>query len=633
MIFSTGHEDALFIPDRWCIHLASITFLFTEAERRYQQVWNVIMQALKYNRYFALFRTYRGWFLLSIILNLIVAGGTLAIPALSAEIMNNGIALGDFNYCLDVGFLMLIAALVAGICQVCNAAIAVYVAEYSSTTLRNRLFKKIQTLSFGNIDRFRSSDLLVRLTTDIQNVKIAVTQSVMNLMQAPLLLIGTIIIMYFMAPGLLWIMITLLILFSALLIAYFLVVEPAFHRKQKRIDEVNKAIRETLTGIRVVKAFVRQKYEIEKYGQAAENLKVTSLKPQYVMAFLMPTVFAITILGFGSVYYFGGTEVLDGLGLKLGTVTSASVYILILMMPLMIIAIALPFITQAHASLIRIHEVLDAVPDVTDPANPVDLDPVLVKGRIVFEHVSFGYVNEKGDPMGEVLKDISLAIEPGQIIGFLGATGSGKTSLVSLIPRYYDCTSGLITIDGIDVRMISLDTLRKIVGVCLQEPVLFSGTIRESIRLGNPGMTDDEILVASGAADVDGFVRNIPEEYESRIARRGSNFSGGQRQRLSIARALAVRPKILILDDSTSACDVATEARIQDAIDEIMAGTTKLIVAQRISSVITADLIVLMDQGRIVATGTHRELLTSNDLYREIYESQLGGGIAGGVTS
>jgi len=589
-----------------------------------------LMTISHFRRLFQIFIGYRRWFLLSILLNIIVAGGTLVIPALSAALIDFGILTGNFENVLDLGFLMLIAAVVAGICQIANASIAVWSAEYCTHVLRKQVFEKIQTLSFGNIDRFRASDLLVRLTTDINNVKIAVMQSIMQLMQAPLLLIGTIIILHFMAPSLMWIMITLLILLTISLIIYFVIVEPAFRQKQIRIDNVNKALRETLTGIRVVKAFVRQNYEIDKFQHAAQDLRKAALRPQHVMAYLMPAIIGMSIMGFGAVYYFGGIDVLTGSGLQIGNVTSTAQYILILMMPLLIIAIVLPFITQAKASLSRIFEVLDAFPEIVDPDNPVPVDVTKIAGKVVFENVSFSYRDDAGNPEGEVLKDINLIAEPGETIGFLGATGCGKSSLVSLIPRFYDVTKGRVTIDGIDVRDISQGVLRSIVGICLQEPVLFSGTIRENIIFGKDEITDDEMLVASKAADVNGFVSNIPEEYDGKVSRRGSNFSGGQRQRLAIARALAPKPKILILDDSTSACDVATEARIQDAISDIMSKATKFIVAQRISSVITADRIVLMEQGKIIASGTHAELLAENPLYQEIYESQLGRGLRPG---
>jgi ATP-binding cassette subfamily B protein len=277
------------------------------------------------------------------------------------------------------------------------------------------------------------------------NVKTAVMQTIMNLMQAPLLLVGTIIILHYTAPGLMWIMILLLIAFSISLIVYFIIVEPQFSTKQEKIDGVNKALRETLTGIRVVKAFVRQNYEIDKYRNATEELRITALRPQHVMAYLMPTAIAISFLGFGAVYYFGGVEVLSGTGLQIGNVTSAAQYILILMMPLLIIAIVLPFITQANASLTRIFEILDTTPEILDPPHPVPIHASNIKGKVVFDNVSFAYRNGKGEPEGEVLHDINLIAEPGETIGFLGATGCGKTSLISLIPRFFDVTKGKVT--------------------------------------------------------------------------------------------------------------------------------------------------------------------------------------------
>lgn len=589
------------------------------------------MKASHLIRLLQLYEGQRKWLVLSGLLNLVVAAGMLAIPALSADIINYGIVPGNFELAFDIGILMLIAALFGGAAQVGNAAIAVWFSEYTSHRLRRQVFEKVQTLSFGNIDRFSSSDLLVRLTTDIQNIRIAVQQSIMNLMQVPLLLIGTILIMVFMIPSLVWIMILLLIILTTILILYFVVVEPSFQRKQEKIDGLNRALRETLSGIRVVKAFVRQNHEIDKFNRAAMDLERAAVVPQHYLALLLPSVYFLAFLGFAAVYFFGGTAVLSHTGgMQVGDVTAAAEYIMILMMPLLIIAIVLPFITAANSSLNRIYQVLDATADIIDPVTPVSLPLERVKGRVVFEEVSFAYLNEKKEPMGEVLSGINLVAEPGQTIGILGSTGCGKTSLVSLIPRFYDVTSGKVTIDGIDVRSFTQSMLRSIVGVCLQEPVLFSGTIRENIGFGNESITEDEISLSSRSADAEGFICNIPEEYDARVARRGTNFSGGQKQRLSIARALAIRPKILILDDSTSACDVATEARIQDAISSIMSDVTRFIIAQRISSVITADKIILMDNGKIVGSGTHDELLMTHPLYQEIYESQLGGGIMSG---
>jgi len=586
-----------------------------------------------------LFRLYKGqekWLILSCLLNIVVAAGMLTIPAFSAGIINEGILAKDYDVAFDFGILTLIAALIAGLAQVINAAIAVWFSEYTSHKLRKQIFTKVQTFSFGNIDRFSASDLLVRITTDIQNVKIAIQQSVMNLLQVPLLLIGTILIMAVISPSLVWIMIVLLVILTIILILYFIIVEPAFSRKQERIDLLNRTLRETLAGIRVVKAFVRQDFEKKKFGDAAQSLKVAAIIPQRYIALLMPSVYLLTFLGFAGIYYFGGIGVLSGIeGMNVGAVTASAEYIMILMMPLLIIAVILPFITAANSSLARIYEVLDTVPEISEPVSPVAINPEAIKGRVEFDHVSFGYLDNNGKPTGEILNDICLTAEPGQTIGFLGSTGSGKTTLLSLIPRFYDCTAGKVTIDGVDVRDFQEKTLRKIVGVCLQEPVLFSGAIRDTIGFGNEKITDDEIRLASRYADAEDFIMNIPENYSARVARRGANYSGGQKQRLSIARALAIRPKILILDDSTSACDVATEARIQDSISSVMKGITLFIIAQRISSVITADKIVLLDKGRIVGMGSHDELLASDPLYQEIYASQLGSGVlkSGGMNS
>jgi ATP-binding cassette subfamily B protein len=380
----------------------------------------------------------------------------------------------------------------------------------------------------------------------------------------------------------------------------------------------------------VVKAFVRQRLENERFSAVAGEVKSASLKAQHLVAFLIPTLIFVVLLGLAAIYYLGGTEVLRGTGFSLGQVTASVQYLFLLIMPFMILGSVLPAISSARPSLQRIFEVIDAVPEVTDTKAPVIPDPAAIKGRVVFENVTFGYIGGDGKPGSLVLKNISFVVGPGETVGFLGPTGSGKSTLVSLIPRFYDVTSGRITIDGTDVRDIPQDTLRQMVGICLQQPNLFSGTIRENILFGAEDQSDENMVAAAKDADADGFVRNIPDQYDDTVSRHGTNFSGGQRQRLCIARTLAGKPKILVLDDSTSACDVATEARIQDAVNRRFAGVTKLVVAQRISTVISADRIILLENGEIIAVGRHEELLETSPQYREIYDSQLGSGILAG---
>lgn len=571
-----------------------------------------------------MFYGYRKWFLIAIFLSMISSFFSLIIPALSANLIDKGIVLGDLEHIEAVGFDMLIVVIIAGVAMICNVIIAVYAGESAAHILRVQEFKKIQTLSHGNIDRFQPSDLMIRLTTDTISVKNAVMQIIINLISVPFLLIGTFIMVSVFLPYLLNLMTVFLIIFVIILAVYVSVVEPKYTIKLKRVDMVNRALRESLTGIRVVKAFVNQKYEIEKYAKVTEDLKKSALVPQYYLALLVPGLTMIILLGMAGVYLLGGTEVIKGTGLLIGDVTSAGQYLIFLLLPIVIIAIVMPVATSANSSLTRIFQVLDAVPDILSPEHPSSLKAEDAVGRVTFENVSFCYQGEKGNFGEPVISDISFTIESGEIIGILGSTGSGKSTLISLIPRFYDVTKGRVTIDGVDVKDIDLHQLRRMVGICQQEVVLFSGKIWDTITFGSPDMTFDKMAEAAKAADTDGFVENIPEQYDSLVARRGSNFSGGQRQRLSIARTLALRPKILILDDSTSACDVVTEANIQDAINQMMTDSTVIIVAQRISSVITADRIFIMDNGKIIASGTHSELLSSCIEYQEIYESQLG---------
>jgi ATP-binding cassette subfamily B protein len=572
----------------------------------------------------------RKWLLLSIVLTIGGAIGTLAIPALSQILIDKGISGNNLSMVIRYGGYMLILTLAAAACQVVNTIIAVRFSERTAHYLRTQAYDRIQSLSFGNLDRMRPSDLLVRLTNDIQNVKIAIQQGILNLPLVPVMLIITILLIAVRSPSLIWLMVILLFVFSALLGIYLWLVLPVFAMRQEKYDAMSDTLQENMAGVRVVKAFVRQKYENERFSSVAGQVRAASLRAQSFIAVLIPTMLLTVNLALAAIFFTGGIAVLEGTGFSTGEVIASVQYMFLLIMPFMILGTVLPAISAARPSLNRIFELLDTPADVKDSDHPAAVDPESVKGRLVFDHVSFGYTGSDRKPGPLVLQDISFSTEPGETIGFLGPTGSGKSTLVHLVPRFYDVTSGKITIDGTDLRDIPQHTLRTIVGICLQQPNLFSGTIRDNLLFATENASEENIIAAATDADADGFIRNIPRQYDDSVARHGANFSGGQRQRLAIARTLAADPKILILDDSTSACDVATEARIQDAINRRFAGVTKLLVAQRISTVISADRIILLENGRIIATGRHEDLLRTSPQYKEIYDSQLGKGIAGG---
>ena len=568
---------------------------------------------------------YYKWLGVSLLLTAGSVAGTLAIPYFSSFMINEGIMAMNNDYLSEYGLYMLLAAIFAGLCEVGNTAIAVSFSEETSHGLRTRTYNQIQTFSFGNLDRFRSSDLLVRLTTDIQNIKIGIQQGIMNIFRAPLMLIVAIILLWLTTPQLLWIAVVMVLTVSLVIGIYLWMVSKAYDTKQVKYDRLNQILRESMAGIRVVKAFVRQGLENDRFQKSSHDLQKASLKPQNYYALVVPTLLLMAYMGIAGIYYFGGMEILQGTGLTVGGVTAAMQYILLALTPLFILGSVMPFLSSGISSLRRVYRLTDEEADIRDAP---DLKPVAenkIEGSISFEQVSFGYPTEDGSQPVEILKNINLTIKPGEVVGFLGATGSGKSTLVNLIPRFYDVKSGKITIGGVDIREIPLKTLHQMVGVCLQESYLFSGTIQDNLVMGAQDTSYDAMVQAAQAADAHEFVSVIPEKYEGHVARKGADFSGGQRQRLSIARTLMLKPKILILDDSTSACDVATEARIQDAVRDLMKDVTQLIVAQRISSVITADKIVLMEKGEIIDIGTHEDLLESSKLYQEIYVSQLGG--------
>jgi ATP-binding cassette subfamily B protein len=393
-----------------------------------------------------------------------------------------------------------------------------------------------------------------------------------------------------------------------------------FMKVQTKLDRLNSVLQENLSGVRVVKAFVRQKHESERFDSANTDLMNQAISVNRFMMFLMPALFVLINLGVLAVLYFGGLQVIAGT-FTVGEILAFSNYLLSSMFPLIFLSIMASQASAAIASGNRIYEVIDSEPMVQNKPNAKVLSDVT--GQVAFEDVSFSYA-KGGEP---VLNSVSFTATPGQVVALLGATGSGKSTLINLIPRFYDANSGRVTVDGVDVKDVTLESLRKHIGIALQEPVLFSGLIRDNIKYGRPDATYEEVVEAAKAAQAHEFILSLPKGYDTEVGERGVGLSGGQKQRISIARAILVKPKILILDDSTSSVDVETEALIQQALETVMKGRTSFIIAQRISSVLKADKILVLDRGKIVAEGNHKELMEKSPIYREIFNSQLGGGI------
>ncbi|MGA9379748.1 MAG: ABC transporter ATP-binding protein [Phormidium sp.] len=586
-----------------------------------------------FRRFITIYRGYERPFWVSQILLAIANIFTLLIPLMTQQLIDEGLLNGDQNALEQSVLWMVLFAFLSAIFTIANAWYGVLFGEFTAHAVRVQLYRKIQEFSFGNLDQFPTSDLMVRMTSDVNAIKGAIQQIVLSLAQAPVMFIGALILIYFNSPSLMWILLIVIPIVGVVLAFFVTKIGRFFEIVQKKLDGLNSVLQENLAGVRVVKAFVQNEYENRRYDRANREFRKASLHPMQYISFLQPTLYLIVNLAIASVLWFGGVSLSQG-KVTVGEILAFTQYLATILTPLIVLAVITPQITAAEASAERIFQVMDSIPMVPDSAHPLGIDIATAKGRIVFENVSFSYLvnpskteeeNQQKFSSTLVLKNINLVIEPGQTVAFLGATGSGKSTLVNLIPRFYDVTSGRVMIDGVDVRNIPLETLHQLVGIALQESVLFSGKVRENVCYGKPEATENEMIAAAKAADAHGFVSGILEGYDAAVARRGTNFSGGQRQRLSIARALTIKPKILIFDDSTSALDMATEARVQDAIKNSMADTTTLFVAQRISTVITADNIFLLDGGEIVAQGNHETLLHTSSLYQEIYESQLGG--------
>ena len=546
----------------------------------------------------------------------------LLIPLQIERIIDDGIATGDMGIVGIVTLEMIGLVLLSMLFSIANVILSVRVSEHSAADIRDATYRRIQQFSFGNLNELRTGELLVRLTSDVNKIKLVVMMSLIMALRTPLMLVGSLIMLVLISQTLALLLLVLLPLMTGIIWWFTVKSGPMYEAVQRRLDRLNTVMQENLAGVQVVKAFVRADYENERYDRANTQLMNKSIQVNQLVVLLLPTMVLILNLGIAAIIWFGGLQAING-QMTSGEIVAFVNYLLMTMITVMMLGRILPMISAAEASAGRILEVVDSKVKVQDKPQACPIDHEKVNGRIAFENVTFDYDSDQNEHEA-VLKNIDFVARPGETVAILGATGSGKSTLVNLIPRFYDVSEGRVTIDGVDVREVTKESLRSLVGVCLQETLLFSGTIRDNIAFGDYDASQDDIVTAAQLAAADDFITSKHDSYDTVVGKHGAGLSGGQRQRVAIARALARRPKILILDDSTSSVDVATEVRIQKALDDKLEDVTSFIVAQRISTVLTADKIIVLDKGRIAAIGNHRELMTSSPIYQEIYESQLG---------
>lgn len=548
----------------------------------------------------------------------------VVIPLLMANLIDFGIDAGNMNYVLKMGVVLLLAAAGQLFCGVISGKFAAEASSGFARNLRHDMFYKVQTFSFSNIDKFSTASIVTRLTTDVTNLQNTYQMIIRMAVRSPLMAIFSLIAAFSIDAQLSWIFLAIIPVLCGGLYLIMTKTHPIFKRVFKTYDKLNGVVQENLHGIRVVKSFVREDHEEEKFNTISERIYKDFRKAEQRLAWNAPlmqlcmyaAVLLISWFGARAIVACGGDA---ALGLSTGELLSLISYATQILMSLMGLSMIFVMLTMSRTSGERVVEILDETPDITTPDEPVHTVP---DGSITFDHVQFSYHKNSGKP---VLSDINLSIPAGATVGIIGGTGSSKSSLVQLIPRLYDVQQGAVKVGGIDVRRYDLDALRGEVAMVLQKNVLFSGTIKENLRWGNENATDEELVHACQLAQADDFIRVFPNGYDTYIEQGGTNVSGGQKQRLCIARALLKQPKILILDDSTSAVDTRTDALIRDAFAKEIPDTTKIIIAQRIASVQDADMILVLDDGRITDCGRHEELLKSSPIYREVYESQTKG--------
>ena len=572
----------------------------------------------QWKRYKSYILPYKSAFILGPLMMVTEVLGEILLPKFMSMIINHGVAQKDGGYILKMGLVMAITSFLMAAGGILGAYFAAKASISFTSDLRRDLFARVQQFSFKNIDTFSTGSLVTRLTNDIQQVQNLIMMGLRMMLRAPGMFLGALVMAFWMNAELAAVILVVIPLLTAAIVWILRTAYPRFTAMQKALDTLNSGIQEVLTNVRVVKSFVREDYEEKRFADTNRELKEAGLRALKIVIATMPVMmFAMNVTTL-AVVWFGGNLIIGG-RMEVGDLTAFTTYIVQILMSLMMLSMVFLQSSRAMASIRRIDEVLDEPIDLSDE-NASQKDRKVEKGRVEFKDVSFSY-REGGEP---VLSHISLTAEPGETIGILGATGSGKTSLVQLIPRLYDVTEGSVRVDGIDVREYSLKNLRDGVGMVLQKNVLFSGTIEENLRWGDETATEEDVRRAAVYAQADSFVNSFAEGYKTEMGQGGVNVSGGQKQRLCIARALLKKPKILILDDSTSAVDTATEAAIRTAFREDLKDTTKFIIAQRLSSLEYADRILVLEDGRMIGEGTQEKLLASCEAYREIYETQYG---------
>lgn len=566
-------------------------------------------------------KPYKNYFILGPLCMIVEVIGEILMPLGMAHIINQGVEQQNIAYIIVAALLMILCAVLMMTGGVGGAYFGAKASVNFAADLRKDVFAKIQTFSFANIDRFSTGSLVTRMTNDITQLQNFVNMLLRMFLRSPGMLIGALIMAIKLRPDLA--LVLAITIPSMLLIQFFIIRRgfPLFQAMQTKLDTLNTTIQENLTNIRVVKSFVREDFEQDKFESANEDLKQSGLKAIRNMITMMPLMMLFMNFSSIAVLWFGGNMVAFD-GMPVGDLSAFITYITQILMSLMMVSMMFMTSSRALASAKRIKEVMEEKVDLNDD-RATKKDKKVTDGSVEFRNVDFRYYKNSE---GKVLENINLVIEPGQTVGIIGSTGAGKTTLVSMIPRLYDADAGEVLVDGVNVKEYSLENLRNGVGMVLQKNVLFSGSIRENLLWGAENATEEEITAVSEQAQAHEFISHFKDGYDSILEQGGSNVSGGQKQRLCIARALLKKPKILILDDSTSAVDTATETKIREAFTGALKDSTKIIIAQRISSVMEADKIVVMDDGAISGIGTHEELLQSNEAYNEIYASQMEGG-------